>query len=319
MPQKYFSKFPLITYNNQLAVDITERVVIRDFPSKNNFLYYPYDLQNNERPDQLADRIFNDEYMSWIVYMSNGMTDPYYDWYMPDDTFNNYLLKKYGNTDKISSKVAYYRNNWYDDTDVITIAEFNSLPDIPKYDAFGNLYLDTAKRYYEVVLTGSNVTAYKRKRIDEEITTNKIVRYSISGNSAFSNNEILSVNLGYANTSSNVFVASVTGAGQVLASNSTTLTIQHTTGYVDSVPTGYKFTSNNSYVYGGESSSNCTVSAVYSLANNIVAAEAIYWSPVTIYDEEYERNEKNRTIRLMNPGAVDQVTQKASDALAGLL
>jgi hypothetical protein len=319
MTQKYFAKFPLITYNNQLAVNITERVVIRDFPSKNNHLYYPYDIQNNERPDQLADRVMNDEYMSWIVYMSNGMTDPYYDWFIPDDAFNDYLVKKYGSLDKIMSRVAYYRNNWYNDTDLITTAEFNSLPDIPKYDAFGKLYFDSAKRYYEVVLTGGNITSYRRKRIDSVISTNKIVRYSIAGTSTFANNEIVSVSLGSANVTTNVYVTSVTGAAQVLASNSTTLTIQHTTGYVDSVPAGYKFTPTNSYVYGGESGSNCTISAISSLANNIVAAESVYWSPVTIYEDEYEKNAKNRTIRLMDPTAADAVAQRASDALAALL
>ena len=60
MSEKYFSKFPLITYNNQLAVNITERVVVRDFPTAQAFLYYPYDIKSFERPDQLADRILNE-------------------------------------------------------------------------------------------------------------------------------------------------------------------------------------------------------------------------------------------------------------------
>lgn len=319
MTQRYFSKFPLIVYDNHVAVNITERVVIRDFPAKNAYLYYPYDLQNDERPDQLADRFLNDQYMSWIIYMSNGVTDPYYDWFIRDDAFNSYLLKKYGNLDKITAKIAYYRNNWYNDQSQITIGEFNSLPDIPKYDAFGNLYFDTAKRYYEVVLTGSTITGYKRKRADEIISTNKIVRYDITGTSEFANNEIVNIQLGYANTSTNTFVSTVSGTAQILNSNSTTVTIHHTSGYVDSVLAEYNFSTTQSYIYGTESESNCAIASFTSLANNIVASEQIYWSPVTIYEDEFEKNAKNRTIRLIDPNRAEAIAQQASDTLSSLL
>lgn len=319
MTQRYFAKFPIITYNNQAAVNITERVVIRDFPSNNAYLYYPYDLQNDERPDQVADRFLNDQYMSWIVYMSNGVTDPYYDWFIRDDAFNSYLLKKYGNLDYITAKVAYYRNNWYTDQNIITTTEYNSLPDIPKYSANGSLYFDTAKRYYEVVLTGNNITGYKRKRIDDILSTNKIVRYAITGNSTFIDNEIVHVNLGYANTSTNTFVSTVTGSGQVLNSNSSTVTIQHTSGYVDSVIGGFIFKTTSSYIYGNESQSNCAITSYSSLANNIVDAEQIYWSPVTIFEDEFEKNNKNKTIRLLDPARAETIAQQASDTLASLL
>jgi hypothetical protein len=314
MSEKYFSKFPLITYNNQLAVNITERVVVRDFPTAQAFLYYPYDIKSFERPDQLADRILNDEYMSWIIYMSNGITDPYYDWIMPDESFNDYLAKKYNDIHTITQKVAYYRNNWYNDPMEITLAQFNSLPDIVTYDRFGSMRLSSAKKYYDRVFVGSQVTAYKRKQIDDVIATNKIVQYTITGTSNYTNNEIVTVRFGYVSEAS-----SASGQGQVLTSNSSSVTIQHTSGFVDSVPTGHTISYSNSYLYGTESSSNCTISAFSSLANNISSDEAIYWSPVTIYEHEYEKNLKNKTIRLINPSVAQEISKRASDTLASLL
>lgn len=315
MSQKYFDKFPIIRYNNQAAVNITERVVVRNFPANNAFLYYPYDLQTYERPDQLADRVLNDEYMNWMLYLSNGITDPYYDWYMPEDVFNSYLYKKYGNVDQITSQVAYFRNNWYDDPNLITVSEFNSLPDIVKYDSFGNTYFDSAKRYYEMVLAGNNITAYRRKQIDEIIKTNKIVRYAVTGNTSFTNNEIVNITLGYANTSTNTYVSTVSGNAQILTCNSTTVVVQHAFGYTDSVATGYIFSTNNSHIYGTSSHANCAVTSYTSLANNIVASEAIYWSPVTIYEDEFERNEKNRTIRIIDPARADVIADAVGQAL----
>ena len=314
MSESYFSKFPLIDYDGSLSVNITERVVVRDFPAKNNFLYYPYDIDNNERPDQLADRLLNDQYMSWIVYLSNGITDPYYDWYMADNIFSDYLQKKYGNIDKITAKIIYYRNNWYNDQSIIDISTYNSLQDITKQNAFGNTYLDTAKRYYEPVLTGFNITGYKRKRLDNIIKTNKIVKYNILGNALYVNNEIVTVRFGY-NSSSN----STIGSGQVLTSNTTSVTIQHTSGYVDIAPDGYTISFSNSYVYGTESFTNNFITSKSSLANNITAADSIYWSPVTIYEDELERNLKNKTIRLINPSAAGDISTQMSDTLAALL
>ena len=321
MSERYFQKFPLITYSDQLVVNIAERVVVRDFPANNAFLYYPYDIQNNERPDQLADRYLNDEYMSWMVYLSNGVTDPYYDWLIPDDVFNAYLKKKYGDNSLqyVVNKVAYYRNNWYDDQQLITSSEYNSLPDIVKLDPFGNTYMASTKRYYEPALVNGNIVSYHRKRLNETLTTNKIVRYAITGNSHFTNNEIVDVKLGYANATTNVFVSTVSGSGQILASNSTTVTIQHTSGYVDTVVSGYSFVTTDSYVYGNESEANCVITSLSSLANNISNTEAIYWSPVTIYEEEYEKNMKNKTIRLIDSGVARDISEKASQTLAGLL
>lgn len=314
MVERYFAKFPLITYDNKTAVNITERVVARDFTSPNAFLYYSYDLPNHQRPDQVADKAYNDEYMSWLVYLTNGVTDPYYDWIMNDEVFNDFVVKKYGSIESVLNKVAYYRNNWYNDTGNITVSEYNDLPYITKHDKFGNTYLDTAKRYYDVVLTGSKITSYTRKRVDDTLATNKIVKYNIAGTSNYANNEIVRIRLAYAGEAYNT-----TGNGQVLSSNSTTLTIHHTSGFVDVAPAGYTISYSNSYVYGTESKSNCSISAITSLANNIVEAEAKYWSPVTIYESEFEKNLKNKTIKLIDSRVASDAAQRAADRLAGLL
>lgn len=314
MSDKYFEKFPIITYNGSPVVNITERVIINNFPAKNAYLYYAYDIDNYERPDQLADKSFNDEYMDWIIYLSNGVTDPYYDWYVPDDVFSDYLYKKYGDLDLITRKILYYRNNWYTDQNVISVTAYNSLPDISKYDKLGNLYLDTAKRYYEVVLTGANITGYRRKRVDDTLKTNKIVRYAISGTSSFSQDEIVDVVFGY---QSNTY--STTGVGQVVTSNSSSVTIQHTSGFVDVAPTGYTISFSNSYVYGTHSKSNCAISSISSLANNIVEAENVYWSPVTIYESEVEKNAKNKSIRMINSAYAQNIAQRISTNVSGIL
>ena len=128
------------------------------------------------------------------------------------------------------------------------------------------------------------------------------------------NNEIVTVRFGY-NSSSN----STIGSGQVLTTNTTSVTIQHTSGYVDTAPANTTISFSNSYVYGTESFTNNFITSKSSLANNITAADSIYWSPVTIYEDELERNLKNKTIRLINPSAAGDISTQMSDTLAALL
>lgn len=318
MSEKYFEKFPVITYNDAAVIDITERVVIKNFPANNAFLYYPYEIESVDRPDQLADKALDDQFMDWMLYLSNGVTDPYYDWYVRDDVFGDYLKKKYQYDDiqVLTQKVMYYRNNWYNSVEMISGFQYDILPSVSKYNAQGQLYLDTTKRYYEPVYTGSKITGYQRKRIDEVLNTNKIVRYNIAGTSSFANDEIVSVSLGYANSTTDAHVGVVVGGGQVLTSNSTTVTIQHTRGFVDSVSDGYNFDAVDSYISGTENGSNCAITSYSSLANNIVGAEASYWSPVTVYEHELENNAKNKTIRIIDSAQAKRIARQASNLLS---
>ena len=67
---KYFNNFPIITYNSKPAVDITKRVVMLNYALKNPYLFYPYEIIANERPDQFSNRYYEDQYKSWILYLS---------------------------------------------------------------------------------------------------------------------------------------------------------------------------------------------------------------------------------------------------------
>ena len=63
MADRYFDKFPVITYNDNKVVDITNRVALLDRVSRNPYIFYPYDLSDQERaisiilPTECARRI----------------------------------------------------------------------------------------------------------------------------------------------------------------------------------------------------------------------------------------------------------------------
>lgn len=277
MPENYFDKFQKIYYNDKAAIDITQRAVILNKNLTNQYLFYPYDLSSEIRADQLADSYYQDQYMSWLIYFSNGIVDPYYDWYLSESDFTEYLKKKYRiDPYVLQSKVAFYRTNWPAGTSGgITVEQYQNLDYIyhrywePEYGEYGEIF------------------GYKRRKEDVTVSTNYVVKYALNG-TTFKNNEIVHIN----------FDSEHLGRGQVASSNSTFLTLQHLSGSFlanSTVTIGV-----DSRLYGDESQSNVVFTSSVSVANNIPLEEGAYWAPVSIYDYEVELNSKKKNIKLLD-------------------
>ena len=71
----------------------------------------------------------------------------------------------------------------------------------------------------------------------------------------------------------------------------------------------------NSYIYGVESQVNTAFTTSTSISNNLPAAEEIYWAPVSYYQYEFEKNEFNKTIRVLD----SNYAQLMSDNLKQLM
>lgn len=277
MAERYFEKFNRIYYANTLSLDLTERAVVLNSVKSNPYTFYQYDLNNGIRADQISDRYYEDQYMSWLLYMSNNVIDPYYDWYLSDEDFDNVLRKKY-NCDiyLLQQKVKFYRNYWLDPN--------NSLISAAEYDGFA----DRLKKYWDPIYNQyGDVYQYKRKKEDWIVNTNYIIRYSTTGTN-FIDNEIVTINYDLENT----------GKGQVVSSNSTSIAIQHVFGTV--LPSMDVEITGTSYIYGTESSTNVVFTAATSIANNISLDEFVYWEPVYVYDYENELNSKNKSINILD-------------------
>ena len=286
-PDKYFDKFPIVTYSNNQVVDITKRVALLDKVSRNPYIFYPFDLSGQERADQFSNRYYEDSYKSWILYLTNKITDPYYEWYLSEDEFYEYLDKKYGSVITAQEKIKFYRNDW-DNKDPLPISGYQALT-------------ENMKAYWEPnYLNGNKIINYVRKKVDWSTNTNKVISYTINGGS-FIKDEICEVKL------KNEEV----GKGQVVFSTNTHLYLQHVYGTYYTSETVQL--SNTSYVYGTESKSNTVITAISTISDNIPEDEFVYWKPMTYYDYEFEKNEYNKSIKVMDKDyvytAVDNLTK----------
>jgi hypothetical protein len=287
--ERYFDKFPIIRYSNNNVVDITLRVKLLDRISANPYAFYPYTITDSERADQFSSRYYKDPYQSWLIYLTNNIVDPYYEWYLDEEQFIEYLDKKYQSYFTAQQKIKYYQNNW-ENQENINLSEYNALP-------------SSMRKYWSPLYgTGSNVTGYERIATDWSTSTNKVVSYAVSNN-AFVYDEICDI----------VFDQDNVGKGQVIAAANNVLYLQHMSGsFYTSDDVTIK---NNSYIYGTESNVNTVFTSVSSVANNISEEELIYWKPITYYEYELNRNEFNKTLKVID----SDFAQLASDSIKELL
>lgn len=109
-----FNYYPKIQYNNINSINLlVEAEVIQNY--LNDYTkFFTYTVKDGERPDIIAFNEYNDSKLDWVIYLINGIIDPYKDWVMDYDQFKNYLESKYNmSADKLTSvsnpdTIAYY-------------------------------------------------------------------------------------------------------------------------------------------------------------------------------------------------------------------
>jgi hypothetical protein len=92
---KYFENFPLIDYQGRRVRDISRRSSFLTAVQNNPYLYYPYTVKANERAEDVANAYYGSVDFVWLVYLANNIIDPYHEWPMDENTFNDYLVDKY--------------------------------------------------------------------------------------------------------------------------------------------------------------------------------------------------------------------------------
>jgi hypothetical protein len=98
----YFFNFPTTFYinaddNNNLDVvtDITKRVAFQQEFKKNSAAYFKISVTDDDTPEILADKFYNDVEKHWIILMLNDIIDPQFDWPLKYGNLINFIENKY--------------------------------------------------------------------------------------------------------------------------------------------------------------------------------------------------------------------------------
>ena len=94
----YFSNFPKINYNGISARNIMLKsaIISEIFSYVDSF--YRYTIKDGYRADMVSYEEYKNPNYDWVVYFSNNIVDPYYEWPLTSEDLNRTITKKYGAT-----------------------------------------------------------------------------------------------------------------------------------------------------------------------------------------------------------------------------
>ena len=143
----YFKNFPTIPYDavgsgqTKDVKNILRRVSVRSKVKANVLFYDTYDVKEGESPESIADKLYDDPELHWIVLLVNDITDRYHQWPMTGGQFLDYLNDKYTNPDAIH----HYETTQTSGDTKVKIEVFNEVDD----DAYTGLTAITNREYEE--------------------------------------------------------------------------------------------------------------------------------------------------------------------------
>ena len=103
MANQYFKNFPEIQYKIQDSNGVDKFVTIKDFFRKsrieqaavtNVIDYTYYELEDGERPDVAATKLYGNPDLHWTFFLVNEIEN-YYDWHRDNNSFEVFMSEKY--------------------------------------------------------------------------------------------------------------------------------------------------------------------------------------------------------------------------------
>ena len=123
MPKPYFKQLVDFEYVNRtddgkLISDYTtvknlfKRGKLREDIFQETTFFEKYSIEGDDRPDNVAKKVYGDSSYDWVVLLSNNIINIYEEWPLPQAGWDAYLLEKYDNNyDTLYNGIHHYESN----------------------------------------------------------------------------------------------------------------------------------------------------------------------------------------------------------------
>jgi hypothetical protein len=112
--KKYFKYVPNFDYVSRLpgaqsisdyvqTKNLFKRVKLSEEIFENLTFFTKYKINDEDRPDNVAYKVYDDANLDWLVMLSNNIINYESEWPMDQISYNNYLLGKYGSYENLYS------------------------------------------------------------------------------------------------------------------------------------------------------------------------------------------------------------------------
>ena len=130
MSNPYFRNIPNFEYVNRTKDGqfISNYTQVKNFFKKGKMredifqdltIFEKYNIKGDDRPDNVANEIYGDPTLDWVVLTSNNIVNIYNEWPLSQQVFEDYILDKYGTYEKLDETHHYESNEVKDSTGLI--------------------------------------------------------------------------------------------------------------------------------------------------------------------------------------------------------
>ena len=88
--------------------NLFKRVKIREDLFNELTYFTKYKIVGDERPDQIANKMYGDSRYDWVILLSNNVMNVESEWPLDSVSFHNYMVRKYGDDDEKLSAIHHY-------------------------------------------------------------------------------------------------------------------------------------------------------------------------------------------------------------------
>jgi len=100
---EYIANFPNQSFNDDYVVakNIFKRAKLRSDISSAITAFNYYQIVDNERPDQVAAKVYDNAELDWVILTTNNITNINQQWPLDNNSFYKYLIDKYGSEEEL--------------------------------------------------------------------------------------------------------------------------------------------------------------------------------------------------------------------------
>ena len=121
MPKPYFSNLGDFLYVNRtregrsegdysLVKNLFKRAKLREDVYQDLSFFTKFDVLGDDRPDNVADLVYGDPTLDWVVLLSNNIVNVQSEWPLSQADFNRYITEKYDSEEILYSGIHHYES-----------------------------------------------------------------------------------------------------------------------------------------------------------------------------------------------------------------
>ena len=106
---EYIANFPNQSFNTDyvLTKNIFKRAKLRSDIANAITAFNYYQIVDNERPDQVAAKVYDNAELDWVILITNNITNINQNWPLDNNSFYKYLIDKYGSDEELTKTHHY--------------------------------------------------------------------------------------------------------------------------------------------------------------------------------------------------------------------